>query len=102
SRTGSSGSVMRACRPVRHPPTAPLGGTNTMSFRASAEVAVARSPARCRTSLRLTALDGERAVVPVNIPALPQVPLYDTASPAGQAIYITVDAGSPPSPQLLN
>jgi peptidoglycan/xylan/chitin deacetylase (PgdA/CDA1 family) len=50
----------------------------------------------------LTAVNGERAVVPVDIPALPAVPLYNTASPAGQAIYITVDAGSPPSPQLLN
>jgi peptidoglycan/xylan/chitin deacetylase (PgdA/CDA1 family) len=102
SRTGSSGLLIRASRPVRHRPTGPLCGANTISFPAPAEVAVARSPARCRTSLRLTALDGERAVVPVNIPALPQVPLYDTASPAGQAVYITLDAGSPPSPQLLN
>jgi peptidoglycan/xylan/chitin deacetylase (PgdA/CDA1 family) len=94
--------LIRASRPVRHRPAWPLCGTNTISFPASAEVAVARSPVRCKTSLRLTALDGERAVVPVNIPALPQVPLYDTASPAGQAIYITVDAGSHPNPQLLN
>jgi peptidoglycan/xylan/chitin deacetylase (PgdA/CDA1 family) len=102
SRTGSSGLLIRASSPVRHRPTGLLCGTNTISFPASADVAVARSPARCKTALRLTAVNGERAVVPVNIPALPQVPLYDTASPAGHAIYITVDAGSHPSPQLLN
>jgi peptidoglycan/xylan/chitin deacetylase (PgdA/CDA1 family) len=102
SDTGSSGLLIRASRPVRHRPGGPLCGTNTVSFPASGEVAVARSPVRCTARLRLTAVDGERAVVPVNIPALPAVPLYNTASPAGQAIYITVDAGSPPSPQLLN
>jgi peptidoglycan/xylan/chitin deacetylase (PgdA/CDA1 family) len=102
SDTGSSGLLIRASRPVRHRPGGPLCGTNTVSFPASAEVAVARSPVRCTARLRVTAVDGERAVVPVNIPALPAVPLYNTASPAGQAIYITVDAGSPPSPQLLN
>jgi peptidoglycan/xylan/chitin deacetylase (PgdA/CDA1 family) len=102
SDAGSSGLLIRASRPVRHQPSGPLCGTNAISFPASAEVAVARSPARCKARLSLTALNGERAVVPVNIPALPQVPLYDTASPAGQAIYITVEAGSTPSPQLLN
>jgi len=102
SDTGSSGLLIRASRPVRHRASGPLCGTNTVSFPASAEVAVARSPARCKARLRLTALDGERAVVPVNLPALPAVPLYNAASPAGQAVYITVDAGSPPSPQLLN
>ena len=102
SDAGSSGLLIRASSPVRHRPTGLLCGTNTISFPASAEVAVARSPSRCKTALRLTATNGERAVVPVNIPALPHVPFYDTASPAGQAIYITVDAGSHPSPQLLN
>src|SRR5215469_12034485 len=102
SRSGSGGLLIRASSPLRHRPSGPLCGTNTISFPASAEVAVARSPARCQARLRLTALNGERAVVPVTIPALPKVPLYNTASPAGQAIYITVDAGSPPSPQLLN
>lgn len=102
SDAGSSGLLIRASRPVRHRPSGPLCGTNTISFPASAEVAVARSPVRCKARLRLTALDGERAVVPVNLPALRQVPLYNTASPAGQAIYLTVDAGSTPSPQLLN
>jgi len=50
----------------------------------------------------LTASDGERAEVRVAIPALPEVPRYDTASPAAQAIYITVDPGLAPSPQLLD
>ena len=102
SRTGSSGLLIRASSPLRHRPKEPLCGTNTISFPAAAEVAVARSPARCRARLRLTARNGERAVVPVSIPALPQVPFFNTASPAGQAIYLTVDAGSAPSPQLLN
>jgi peptidoglycan/xylan/chitin deacetylase (PgdA/CDA1 family) len=102
SRPGPGGLLIRASSPLRHRPSGPLCGTNTISFPAPAEVAVARSPARCRVRLRLTALDGERAVVPVTIPALPQVPLYDTAGPAGQAIYITVDAGLTPSPQLLD
>jgi peptidoglycan/xylan/chitin deacetylase (PgdA/CDA1 family) len=102
SRTGSGGLLIRASSALRHRPSGPLCGTNTITFPASAEVAVARSPARCRTRLRLTALDGERAATSVNIPALPEVPLYDTASPAGQAVYITVEAGSTPSPQLLN
>jgi peptidoglycan/xylan/chitin deacetylase (PgdA/CDA1 family) len=102
SRPGSGGLLIRASSPLRHRPSGPLCGTNTISFPASAEVAVARSPVRCRARLRLTALDGERAVTPVNIPALPEVPVYDTASPAGQAIYVTVEAGPDPSPQLLN
>jgi peptidoglycan/xylan/chitin deacetylase (PgdA/CDA1 family) len=102
SRTGSGGLLIRASSALRHRPTGPLCGTNPITFPASAEVAVARSPARCRTRLRLTALDGERAATAVDIPALPEVPLYDTASPAGQAVYITVEAGSTPSPQLLN
>jgi peptidoglycan/xylan/chitin deacetylase (PgdA/CDA1 family) len=102
SRTRSGGLLIRASSALRHRPRGPLCGTNTITFPASAEVAVARSPARCRTRLRLTALDGERAAASVNIPALPEVPLYDTASPAGQAVYITVEAGSTPIPQLLN
>src|SRR5262249_61271027 len=64
-------------------------------------VAVPRTAARCRARLTWAALDGERAVVPGTPPALPKPPLYDTASPAGQAIYITVDAGPTPSPRLL-
>jgi peptidoglycan/xylan/chitin deacetylase (PgdA/CDA1 family) len=102
SRTRSGGLLIRASSALRHRPRGPLCGTNPITFPASAEVAVARSPARCRTRLRLAALDGERAAASVNIPALPEIPLYDTASPAGQAVYITVEAGSTPIPQLLN
>jgi peptidoglycan/xylan/chitin deacetylase (PgdA/CDA1 family) len=40
-------------------------------------------------------------VVPVTIPALPEAPFYDLASPAGRAIYITMDDGWTPSPQVL-
>jgi len=65
-------------------------------------VAVAKSPARCQARLRLTAEDGEQAVVRVTVPALPEVPLYSFASPAGRAIYITVDDGWTPSPQVLD
>jgi len=63
---------------------------------------VAKSPARCQARLRLTAEDGEQAVVRVTVPALPEVPLYSFASPAGRAIYITVDDGWTPSPQVLD
>jgi len=102
SRPGRGGLLIRASRPLRHRPGVSLCGTNTISFPAAAEVAVARSPARCRARLRLTAVDGERAIVRVSIPALPKVPLYNTASPAGRAVYITVDAGPAPSPRLLD
>jgi peptidoglycan/xylan/chitin deacetylase (PgdA/CDA1 family) len=76
-------------------------GTNKVSFPAPSQVAVAVSPYACRAKLRLTAQDGERAVVPITIPGLPEVPLYSFASPAGRAIYITVDDGWTPSPQVL-
>jgi peptidoglycan/xylan/chitin deacetylase (PgdA/CDA1 family) len=76
-------------------------GTNKVSFPAPSQVAVAVSPYACQAKLRLTAQDGERAVVPVTIPGLPEVPLYSFASPAGRAIYITVDDGWTPSAQVL-
>lgn len=40
-----------------------------------------------------TAEHGEQDVVPVTIPALPEVPLYSFASPAGRAVHITADDG---------
>ena len=76
-------------------------GTNKVSFPAPSQVVVAVSPYACQAKLRLTAQDGERAVVPVTIPGLPEVPLYSFASPAGRAIYITVDDGWTPSSQVL-
>jgi peptidoglycan/xylan/chitin deacetylase (PgdA/CDA1 family) len=62
---------------------------------------VASGLRRCRAPLRLTARDGERASVPVAVPALPEAPLYAFARPAGRAVYITVDDGWAPSPQVL-
>lgn len=76
-------------------------GTNKVSLPAPSQVAVAVSPYACQAKLRLTAQNGERAMVPVNLPGLPEVPLYSFASPAGRAIYITVDDGWTPSPQVL-
>jgi peptidoglycan/xylan/chitin deacetylase (PgdA/CDA1 family) len=76
-------------------------GTNKVSFPAPSQVAVAVSPYACQAKLRLTAQDGEQAVVPVTIPGLPEVPLYSFASAAGRAIYITVDDGWTPSSQVL-
>ena len=61
----------------------------------------------CQARLQLTAQDGEQAVVPVTIPALPQASrpavarLYCFASPAGGAVYITIDDGWTPSAQVL-
>jgi len=76
-------------------------GTNKVSFPAPSQVVVAVSPYACQAKLRLTAQDGERAVVPVSLPGLPEVPLYSFASAAGRAIYITVDDGWTPSSQVL-
>ena len=100
SRHGHGGVVVTlssALRPAPHR----LCGANVVSFPAPHRVAVARSPQPCRARLTVTARDGERAVVRVAVPALPSVPLYSFASPAGQAIYITVDDGWTPSPQVL-
>ena len=92
---------MRVSAPLRRRPPRPLCGEDKVSLLASSEVVVARSPDVCRTRLRLTGRSGEQAVVPVTIPALPQVPLYSFASPAGRAVYITVDDGWIPSPRVL-
>lgn len=100
SRRGHGGVVVTlssALRHVRHR----LCGANAVSFPAPRRVVVARSPQVCRARLTVTARDGERAVVRVAVPALPTTPLYSFASPAGQAIYITVDDGWTPSPQVL-
>jgi peptidoglycan/xylan/chitin deacetylase (PgdA/CDA1 family) len=96
-RGGVVVTVSSALRPAAHR----LCGANVVSFPAPHRVAVARSPQACRARLTLTARDGERAVVRVAVPALPTVPLYAFASPAGQAVYITVDDGWTPSPQVL-
>jgi peptidoglycan/xylan/chitin deacetylase (PgdA/CDA1 family) len=84
-------------RPGRHR----LCGTNVVSFPSPRQVAVASSALRCRARLTVTARDGEQAVVLLAVPALPSIPLYSFASPAGRAVYITVDDGWTPSPQVL-
>jgi len=100
SRRGHRGLLISLSSPLRPRPGL-LCGTDKVSFPASSQVAVAMSPYVCRAKLRLTAQDGERAVVPVTIPALPEVPLYSFASPAGRAVYITVDDGWTPGPEVL-
>lgn len=97
----SSGLLIRASSPLRRQALGPLCGSDQIGFRAPAEVTVAKSPEACRAGLRLTARDGERATVQVNVSALPEVPFYAFASPAGRAIYITVDDGWTPSSQVL-
>jgi peptidoglycan/xylan/chitin deacetylase (PgdA/CDA1 family) len=98
---GPAGLVIRASSPLRRLPHGPLCGADKISFPASTEAAVAKSPTRCRARLRLTADNGEQAALRVTIPALPEVPLYSFASPAGRAIYITADDGWTPSQEVL-
>jgi peptidoglycan/xylan/chitin deacetylase (PgdA/CDA1 family) len=101
TRRGAHGVLVSASSPLRHQAGAVLCGADKVSFPAPAQVAVAKSPKRCRGRLRLTARDGERAVVRVSVPSLPEIPLYAFAHPAGRAIYITVDDGWTPSAQVL-
>jgi peptidoglycan/xylan/chitin deacetylase (PgdA/CDA1 family) len=100
TRRGRGGLVVTLSSALRHVPHR-LCGANAVSFPAPHRVAVARSPQVCRARLTVIARDGEQAVVRVAVPALPTIPLYSFASPAGQAIYITVDDGWTPSPQVL-
>jgi peptidoglycan/xylan/chitin deacetylase (PgdA/CDA1 family) len=95
------GLLIRASSPLRHQPLRSLCGSDRIGFPAPAQITVAKSPDACRARLRLTARDGERATVQVTLAALPETPFYAFASPAGRAIYITVDDGWTPSPQVL-
>jgi peptidoglycan/xylan/chitin deacetylase (PgdA/CDA1 family) len=97
----TAGLLIRTSSPLRHQPRRPLCGTDQLSFPAPDEVIVAKSPDPCRARLRLTARDGETATVRVTVSALPETPLYSFASPAGRAVYITVDDGWTPSSQVL-
>ena len=101
SRRDSAGLLVRASSPLRRLSRRSLCGADKISFPASAEEAVAKSPTRCRARLRLTAADGEQAVLRVTVPSLPEIPLYSFASPANRAIYITVDDGWTPSQKVL-
>jgi peptidoglycan/xylan/chitin deacetylase (PgdA/CDA1 family) len=100
SRRGPGGVLLSLSGPLRRAHR-PLCGADTVSYPRSSEVAVAPSPRPCRAKLTLTAADGEQAVVPVTIPALPDTPVYSFAHSAGRAIYITVDDGWTPSQRVL-
>lgn len=100
-RHTAQGLLIRASSPLRHQALGPLCGSDRVGFPAPAEVSVTKSPQACRAGLRLTARNGERVTVHVSVSALPEVPFYSFASPAGRAIYITVDDGWTPSSQVL-
>lgn len=100
-RRTTGGLLIRTSSPLRHQPRRPLCGTDQLRFPAPDEVTVAKSPDPCRARLRLTARDGEAATVRVTVATLPETPLYSFASPAGRAVYITVDDGWTPSAQVL-
>ena len=101
SRQTTSGLLLALSSSLRRPRPETLCHEDAVSSPEPSEVAVARSPDACRAMLRLTARNGEQAVVPVSVPALPEVPLYAFASPARRAIYITIDDGWTPSSRVL-
>jgi peptidoglycan/xylan/chitin deacetylase (PgdA/CDA1 family) len=101
SRRDSAGIRVWLSGPLRRTLHKPLCGQDEVSFPASREVDVANGAVPCRARLTLTAKDGEQTVVRLAAHGLPQVPLYSFASPAHRAIYITVDDGWTPSPQVL-
>jgi peptidoglycan/xylan/chitin deacetylase (PgdA/CDA1 family) len=107
SRAASGQWLVDMSSPLRPPSTQVLCGTDRVSLAAPARVVLSDGGTACRARLELTARDGEQAFVPVTIPALPQAMrpavdrLYCFASPAGGAVYITVDDGWTPSAEVL-
>jgi peptidoglycan/xylan/chitin deacetylase (PgdA/CDA1 family) len=101
SRRDSGGIRVWVSGPLRRQPHKSLCGQDEVSFPTSREVVVANGAVPCRTKLTLTGRDGEQTVVRLATQGLPEVPLYSFASPAHRAIYITVDDGWTPSPQVL-
>jgi peptidoglycan/xylan/chitin deacetylase (PgdA/CDA1 family) len=97
--------------PLRAGPPQVLCGTDQVSMVAPSQVAVSESATACQTQLQLTAQNGEQATVPLTVPALPEAKakthavkvasLYCFASPAGRAVYITIDDGWTPSAEVL-
>ena len=93
--------------PLRVPSARVLCGTDQVSLAAPAQLALSDGGTACRARLHLTARDGEQASLPVVIPALPRASrpavdrLYCFASPAGGAVYITIDDGWTPSAHVL-
>jgi Polysaccharide deacetylase len=106
SRGASGQWLVDMSSPLR-PPDRVLCGTDQVSLAAASQVALSYGGTACRARLQLTAQDGEQAVVPVAVPAVPQASrpavdrLYCFASPAGGAVYITIDDGWTPSAQVL-
>jgi peptidoglycan/xylan/chitin deacetylase (PgdA/CDA1 family) len=96
--------------PLRAGPPQLLCGTDKVSLVAPSQVAVSESATACQAPLRLTAQDGEQAVVPATIPALSEAKahavsvahLYCFANRSGRAIYITIDDGWTPSAKVLD
>ena len=107
SRGASGQWLVDMSSPLRPPAARVLCGTDQVSLVAPSQVALSYGGTACRARLRLTAQDGEQAFVPLAIPALPQASrpavdrLYCFASPAGGAVYITIDDGWTPSAQVL-
>jgi Polysaccharide deacetylase len=101
--------LMYTSGPLRPGSPQALCGTDEVSFPASSQVVVSESATACRATLRLTAQNGERAAVPVTIPAQSQAKtsavsmdrLYCFGNSAGRAIYITIDDGWTPSAEVL-
>ncbi len=101
--------LMWTSSPLRAGPPQVLCGTDKVSLVAPSQLAVSESAAACQAQLRLTAQNGEQAVVPVTIPALSKAKvravsvarLYCFANRAGRAIYITIDDGWTPSAEVL-
>ena len=104
---GTGRRLVDMSSPLRTPPTQVLCGTDQVSLAASSQVAVFEGGTACQGRLQLTAQDGEQAVVPVTIPALPLAKrpavaqVYCFACPAGGAVYITIDDGWTPSAEVL-
>jgi peptidoglycan/xylan/chitin deacetylase (PgdA/CDA1 family) len=95
--------------PLQAGPPQVLCGTDEVTSVAPSQLAVSESATACQAQLQLTAQNGERAAVPVTIPALSKTKahavsvdkLYCFANPAGRAIYITIDDGWTPSNEVL-
>jgi peptidoglycan/xylan/chitin deacetylase (PgdA/CDA1 family) len=95
--------------PLQAGPPQVLCGTDEVTLVSPSQLAVSESATACQAQLQLTAQNGERAAVPVTIPAMSKTKahavsvakLYCFANPAGRAIYITIDDGWTPSNEVL-
>jgi peptidoglycan/xylan/chitin deacetylase (PgdA/CDA1 family) len=103
--------LMYTATPLEAGPAQELCGTEPVTLVAPTQLAVTEGATACTGSLALTAQNGEKATVPVTIPARPATvkaavlasdKLYCFASAAGRAIYITIDDGWTPSDEVLD